>query len=75
MIQRKKLNYNTNLRLNIEVMCSNNPKDYWGFMKRLQSTLSKASPIFRLLKERCTYPENVLSPKRFNEFLQDLGKY
>ena len=36
MIQRKKRNYNTNLKLNLEKMCSNNPKDYWGFWKRLQ---------------------------------------
>ena len=36
MIQRKKRNYNTNLKLNLEKMCSNNLKDYWGFWKRLQ---------------------------------------
>ena len=36
MIQRKKRNYNTNLKVNIEEMCSNNPKDYRGFWKRLQ---------------------------------------
>ena len=36
MIQRKKRNYNTNLKVNLEEMCSNNPKDYWGFWKRLQ---------------------------------------
>ena len=35
VIQRKK-NYNTNLKLNLEKMCSKNPKDYWGFWKRLQ---------------------------------------
>ena len=32
----KKRNYNTNLKVNLEEMCSNNPKDYWGFWKRLQ---------------------------------------
>ena len=36
MIQSKKRNYNTNLKINLEKMCSNNPKDYWGFWKRLQ---------------------------------------
>ena len=36
MIQRKKRNYNTNLKKNIEKMCSNNPENYWGFWKRLQ---------------------------------------
>ena len=36
MIQRKKRNYNTNLKVNLEEMCSNNPKDYWGFWKCLQ---------------------------------------
>ena len=37
MIKRKKKrNYNTNLKLNLEKMCSNNHKDYWGFWKRLQ---------------------------------------
>ena len=36
IIQRKKRNYNTNLKVNLEEMCSNNPKDYWGFWKRLQ---------------------------------------
>ena len=36
MIQRQKRNYNTNLKLNLEKMCSNDPKDYWGFWKRLQ---------------------------------------
>ena len=36
MIQRKKRNYNTNLKLNLQKMCSDNPKDYWGFWKRLQ---------------------------------------
>ena len=36
MIQSKKRNYNTNLKVNLEEMCSNNPKDYWGFWKRLQ---------------------------------------
>ena len=36
MIQRKNRNYNTNLKLNLEDMCSNNPEDYWGFWKRLQ---------------------------------------
>ena len=36
MIQRKKRNYNTNLKLNLEKMGSKNPKDYWGFWKRLQ---------------------------------------
>ena len=36
MIQRKKRNYNTNLKVNLEEMCSNNQKDYWGFWKRLQ---------------------------------------
>ena len=36
MIQRKKRTYNTNLKINLETMCSNNPKDYWGFWKRLQ---------------------------------------
>ena len=36
MIQRRKRNYNTNLKLILEKMCSNNPKDYWGFRKRLQ---------------------------------------
>ena len=36
MIQRKKRNYNTNLKVNLEEMCSNKPKDYWGFWKRLQ---------------------------------------
>ena len=33
---KKKLNYNTNLKLNLEKMCSYNPKYYWGFWKRLQ---------------------------------------
>ena len=33
---KKTRNYNTNLKLNLEKMCSNNPKDYWGFWKRLQ---------------------------------------
>ena len=33
---RKKRNYNTNLKVNLEEMCSNNPKEYWGFWKRLQ---------------------------------------
>ena len=36
MIQRKKRNYNTKLKVNLEEMCSNNPKDYWCFWKRLQ---------------------------------------
>ena len=36
MIQRKKRNYNTNLKVNLEEMCSNNSKDYWGFWKRLE---------------------------------------
>ena len=36
MVQRKKGNYNTNLKVNLEEMCSNNPKDYWGYWKRLQ---------------------------------------
>ena len=36
MIHRKKRNYNTNLKVNLEEMCSNNPKYYWGFWKRLQ---------------------------------------
>ena len=36
MIQRKKRNYNTNLKVNLEEMCSKNPKDYWGFWTRLQ---------------------------------------
>ena len=31
MIRGKKRNYNTKLKLNLEKMCSNNPKDYWGF--------------------------------------------
>ena len=35
MIQRKKRNYNTNSKANLEEICSNNPKDYWGFWKRL----------------------------------------
>ena len=34
MIQRKKRNYNTNLKVNLEEMCRK--KDYWGFWKRLQ---------------------------------------
>ena len=36
MIQRKKRNYNTNLKVNLEKMCSNSTKDNWGFWKRLQ---------------------------------------
>ena len=44
MIQRKKLNYKTNWKVNLEKMCSNNPKDYWGFWKRLQrQNLSKST--------------------------------
>ena len=37
--KKKKHNYNTNLKLNHEEMCSNNPKDYWYFWKRLQQHL------------------------------------
>ena len=36
MIQRKKRNYNKNLKVNLEEMCSNNPKYYCGFWKCLQ---------------------------------------
>ena len=45
MIQRKKRNYNTNLKLNLEKMCSNNPKDYWAFWKRLQRQKQSVPPM------------------------------
>ena len=50
MIQRKRRNCNTNLKVNLEEMCSNNPKDYWGFWKRLQrQNLSESTNYWTIL--------------------------
>ena len=51
MIQRKKRDYNTNWKVNLEEMYSNNPKDYWGFWKRLQQqNLSESTYIYPLYR-------------------------
>ena len=53
-------------------MCSDNPKDYWGFWKRLQRQNLSESTIELYQFYNCFLKQ---SEPHTGEFLQDLGKY